>query len=273
MASIQLGCRWKPVFETLAEHGVAVTGGRDSDVGAGGFILGGGNSFSSASPEWACDNVVTFEVVLADGRILNANADDDAELWIALKGGSGSFGVVTRLDMKTIEYANPKNHIYGGSLTYDPKPTKEVIAAFTRGYKNDVRVIQYAANTFDDIARRIEAAVPSEKLIFAAASFQPLVQPMVSPSVVNGGNMLGLESWIEVGNGVLPNATVTLLGAFARSENLSWDWRYLNYADGDQDPIASYGQESVDKVRAAAEKYDTQAVFQKLRKYGFKIPT
>ncbi len=128
-ASIQPGCRWKPVYETLAEYGVAVTGGRDSDVGAGGFILGGGNSFWSASHGWACDNVVNFEVVLADGSIINANAEDHADLWTALKGGSGNFGIVTRFDMKTIEYANPQNHIFGGSLTYSPESTKEAIAA------------------------------------------------------------------------------------------------------------------------------------------------
>lgn len=141
-ASIQPGCRWKPVFETLAEYGVAVTGGRDSDVGAGGFILGGGNSFWSASHGWASDNVVNFEVVLADGRIINANAEDHADLWVALKGGSGNFGIVTRFDMKTIEHANPQNHIYGGSLTYSPESTKKAIAAF----------VDFANNQSNDLA-------------------------------------------------------------------------------------------------------------------------
>ncbi|KAK5630101.1 hypothetical protein RRF57_005816 [Xylaria bambusicola] len=99
-ASIQPGCRWKWVFETLAKYGVAVTGGRDSDVGAGGFILGGGNSFWSASHGWACDNVANFEVVLADGSIIQANAKENVDLWTALKGGSGNLGIVTRFDIK-----------------------------------------------------------------------------------------------------------------------------------------------------------------------------
>lgn len=153
-ASIQPGSRWKPVFETLAEYGVAVTGGRDSDVGAGGFILGGGNSFWSASHGWACDNVVNFEVVLADGRIINANAEHHADLWTALKGGSGNLGIVTRFDMKTIKYANPQNHIYGGSLIYNPKSTKEAIAAF----------VDFADNQSNDLASHaytVWAYVPS----------------------------------------------------------------------------------------------------------------
>ncbi|KAI0444117.1 FAD binding domain-containing protein [Xylaria telfairii] len=373
-ASIQPGCRWKPVFETLAEYGVAVTGGRDSDVGAGGFILGGGNSFWSASHGWACDNVVNFEVVLADGRVVNANAEDHADLWAALKGGSGNFGIVTRFDMKTIEYANPQNHIYGGSLIYSPESTKEAIAALaefvdnqskdlanhaytvwayipsigtvimtfvanvlnddstsafdgilgvpriasssvrsatignftdeilspkgyrniekTSAYKNDARVMQYAVDKFNDIASRIGAAVPPEKLLIVVCSFQPLTQAMVSHGAANGGNMLGLEERVKDGNGLLFNALVSLSGAeneeaalplmdewldsvdnFARGEDLSFDWRYLNYADGDQDPIAMYGQKSVEKIRAAAAKYDPHGVFQKLRMSGFKIPT
>ncbi|KAJ8124926.1 hypothetical protein O1611_g8715 [Lasiodiplodia mahajangana] len=373
-ASIQPGCRWKPVFETLAEYGVAVTGGRDSDVGVGGFILGGGNSFWSASHGWACDNVVNFEVVLADGCIINANAEEHSDFWAALKGGSGNFGIVTRFDMKTIEYANPQNHIYGGAISYPHESTKEAIAAFvdfadsqskdvanhafmswayipgigtaitsfvanvlndastsafdgivrvpgmtgsslrsaavtnftdeiqipkgyrhiweTGTYKNDARVIQYAVDKFNDMVPRIEAAVSSEKLLIIVASFQPLTQPMISQAAASGGNMLGLEERVKDGNGVLFNAAVVLSGdeseeaaaiplvhewlgsmdGFAREEDLGWDWRYLNYANGDQDPIASYGLESVQTLRAVAVKYDPQGVFQRLRRSGFKIP-
>ncbi|RWA09907.1 hypothetical protein EKO27_g5217 [Xylaria grammica] len=372
-ASIQPGCRWKPVFETLAQYGVAVTGGRDSDVGAGGFILGGGNSFWSASHGWACDNVVNFEVVLADGSIVNANAKEYTDLWIALKGGSGNLGIVTKFDMRTIEYANPQNHIYGGTLTYSPNSTKEAIAALvdfvdnqsedlashaytvwgyipsigpiissfvanvlnddssssfdgimnvpqmtsstlrsatignftdeiqsprgyrniwqTATYKNDARVIQYAVDKFNDIVPRIEEAVSAENLLIVVASFQPLTQSMVSHAAANGGNILGLDQRLKEGNGVLLNTALGLSGAeneaaalplmrewlnsvdeFARKEDLSLDWRYLNYANGDQDPIASYGREAVEQMRAVAAKYDPEGVFQELRMSGFKIP-
>ncbi len=153
-------------------------------------------------------------------------------------------------------------------------------------------MIQYAVDKFNDTVARIEAAVSPEKLLLVVGSFQPLTQPMVSQAAANGGNMLGLEERVEKGNGILFNAAVSLSGAeseeaalslmrewldsvdeFARGEDLSWDWRYLNYASRDQDPIASYGQEAVEKIRAAAAKYDPQGVFQKLRMSGFKIPT
>ncbi|KAI1111766.1 FAD binding domain-containing protein [Nemania sp. NC0429] len=372
-ASIQPGSRWKSVFETLAKYGVAVTGGRDSDVGAGGFILGGGNSFWSASHGWACDNVVNFEVVLANGSIINANAQNNADLWAALKGGSGNLGIVTRFDMRTIEYSNPQNHIYGGSLIYSAESTKEAIAALvdfvdnqsndlashaytvwayvpgkgtvimsfianvlnnntsstfdgimgvpgrisssvrsatvgnftdeilsprgyrniwkTSAYKNDARVMQYAVDKFNEIAPRIEAAVSPDNLVLVVGSFQPVTQSMVSHATANGGNMLGLEERVKDGNGVLFNVAVSLSGAeneqatmplmrewlhsvdqFARGEGLVWDWRYLNYAYADQDPIASYGKESIEKIKAASAKYDPRGAFQKLRPSGFKIP-
>lgn len=56
-------------------------------------------SFHSNRRGFACDNVVNFEVVLANGTIVNANAHENAGLWRALKGGSGNFGFVTRVDV------------------------------------------------------------------------------------------------------------------------------------------------------------------------------
>jgi hypothetical protein len=132
IASIQPGGHWQSVYETLAPYGVTVTGGRAGTVGVGGFITGGGNSFHSASHGLACDNVQNFEVVLADGTLLNANADENADLWRALKGGSGNFGLITRIDMYAIEFPDPAvPNIFGGVLSYDvDNGTNGVIDAF-----------------------------------------------------------------------------------------------------------------------------------------------
>lgn len=153
-------------------------------------------------------------------------------------------------------------------------------------------MIQYAVDKFNEIVSRIEAAVSSENLLIVVASFQPLTQSMVSHAAANGGNVLGLEQRIADGNGIMFNTAVALLGAeneaatlplmrewldsvddFAAREDLNLDWRYLNYANGDQNPIASYGEEAIDKIRAVAVKYDPKGFFQNLRKSGFKIPT
>jgi FAD/FMN-containing dehydrogenase len=110
LASLQPGSRWGGVYEKLQNHSVCVTGGRDGNVGIGGFLTGGGNSYYAGLHGLACDTIANFEVVLANGDVINANADSHSDLWTALKGGSGNFGIVTRFDM----YAFPAHDIWGG---------------------------------------------------------------------------------------------------------------------------------------------------------------
>lgn len=120
IASVQPGSHWQQVYDTLSPQGVTVAGGRAGTVGVGGFLSGGGNSFYAASHGMGCDTVANFEVVLANGRVVNANARQNADLFRALKGGSGNLGVVTRFDMYAIEFPNATDpSIWGGILIYD----------------------------------------------------------------------------------------------------------------------------------------------------------
>lgn len=120
VASIQPGTSWGPVYQTLAPYGVVGIGGRADVVGVGGFVTGGGYSFHTGVRGFACDSVKNFEVVLSDGSIVNANARHNADLWRALKGGSGNFGFVTRIDQEVW----PSSEIYANlnSYTLDKKP-------------------------------------------------------------------------------------------------------------------------------------------------------
>lgn len=139
------GGAWRDVYAELAKHGRAVAGGREGNVGVAGLILGGGNTFYTARHGFACDNVVAFEVVLADGRIVTANADGDddgngattKDLFWALKGGSGNFGIVTNFRMRALE-AGP---IWGG-LTFFPRQVSvaaaEALVDFTGNIRSDV---------------------------------------------------------------------------------------------------------------------------------------
>ncbi|KAG0128355.1 hypothetical protein HOY82DRAFT_586490 [Tuber indicum] len=101
VASIGPGLRWVEVYDYLAQRNTTVLGGRIPQVGVGGLILGGGLSFFANRYGLACDNVKNFEVVTPDSKILNANAAQNSDLFWALKGGSGNFGIVTRFDMYT----------------------------------------------------------------------------------------------------------------------------------------------------------------------------
>ncbi|KAF2762606.1 FAD binding domain-containing protein [Pseudovirgaria hyperparasitica] len=124
-ASIGPGARWGDVYKRLGEQGGAVTGGRDANVGVGGFLLGGGMSYYTGRTGFGCDNVINFEVVLASGDIINANATSNDDLWRALKGGSSNFGVVTRFDLE----AFPARNLTYGQKTMSTEYEEEFVQA------------------------------------------------------------------------------------------------------------------------------------------------
>ena len=110
--SVGAGAFWGHVYEKLEPLGISVVGAHVYNVGVAGFILGGGLSSLSPRYGFACDMVENFEIVLASGEVVNANARQNSDLWVALKGGSNNFGVVTRFDIKCF----PQGKIWGGYL-------------------------------------------------------------------------------------------------------------------------------------------------------------
>ncbi|KAI1205189.1 FAD-binding domain-containing protein [Annulohypoxylon truncatum] len=112
--SVGAGERWGPVYEIVQAAGLGVGGSRSAKGGIGGLSLSGGLSFFSSREGFICDNVVNFEVVLASGAVVQANAHQNADLWRALKGGGNNFGVVTRYDLRTF----PQQPFWGGAVFY-----------------------------------------------------------------------------------------------------------------------------------------------------------
>lgn len=108
------GATWDDVFTTLEPLGVITTGGRSSSVGVGGLTLGGGISYFSPEHGFICDNVLDFEVVLANGSITNASKTSNPDLFTVLKGGNNNFGIVTRFKFRTFPYQG----LWGGLVTY-----------------------------------------------------------------------------------------------------------------------------------------------------------
>jgi FAD/FMN-containing dehydrogenase len=87
-------------------YGLATTGGRVSTTGVGGFGLGGGTGWLDRKLGLACDNLVAVELVTASGEQITANADEHADLFWALHGGGGNFGVATSLTLRLHELAD-----------------------------------------------------------------------------------------------------------------------------------------------------------------------
>lgn len=138
LASVQPGARWKDVYSVVESHGVMVTGGRIGDVGVGGFLTGGGLSFFNCRTGLACASVACYQVVLANGSIVEANKDNNADLFRALKGGGNNFGIVTRFDLETFELKD----LWGGFAAY----SNQVGPALLDAYSDFMHHVQEKAN-------------------------------------------------------------------------------------------------------------------------------
>ena len=94
------GCLLGTVDTATQEVGLAFPAGVVSHTGAGGLILGGGTGWLNRLHGLSCDNVEGFSLVVADGSLLRANANENADLYWALRGGGGNFGVVTEFEAR-----------------------------------------------------------------------------------------------------------------------------------------------------------------------------
>jgi FAD/FMN-containing dehydrogenase len=99
-ARVEAGVIWQEVADAAAKHGLAGLAGSSPDVGVVGYTLGGGMSWLGRCYGLSANNVEAFELVTADGRLVRANWQDEPDLFWALRGGGGSFGVVTAIDLR-----------------------------------------------------------------------------------------------------------------------------------------------------------------------------
>lgn len=126
-ATVACGAKWSAVLGPAQEHGLVPLLGSSTNIGATGYTLGGGMGWLGRRYGLASDSVVSFDVVLADGRVVRAAADEHADLFWALRGvGAATFGVVVAM---TIELY-PVTDVYAGNLFYPVSMAAEVIRRY-----------------------------------------------------------------------------------------------------------------------------------------------
>ncbi len=126
IARVGPGGVWGDVIAAAAPCGLAPVTGSSPSVGVAGFTLGGGVGWLSRKLGFAADNLLRADVVTADGRLLRASADEHADLFWALRGGGGSFGVVTALELRL----HPVSRVYAGTATFPIARAAETLARY-----------------------------------------------------------------------------------------------------------------------------------------------
>ncbi|KAL4886766.1 hypothetical protein BJY04DRAFT_213520 [Aspergillus karnatakaensis] len=354
-ADLPIGSRWIDVYEALEPYGLAVPGGRIPTVGIPGLLLGGGISFQNSQYGVGAMSVTNYEVVLADLSIVNANAQENTDLFWALKGGGANFGIVTKMEMSTIP-----NRIWSEGRVYAPDAYNDLIQALLQ-YHTDIEtndqatliwqatndaillvfvyvspeedpavfdqfravpfvqhLVEPGIRTVYELVQAVAGVISPEPMLheFRTTSARPsqavyeaieqarrdqvealadltnvtlttTFQPMSSLAMTQSADSpLGLEpvgqSWFHaMGDWTNPDyeprvraavkAIIDVAEAKAKGEGVFLEYKYSNYAARDQDPIASYGEENVERLKSVSAEYDPFGVFQELQYGGWLV--
>ncbi len=133
----QGGVTWNEYNRATAVHGLATTGGVISSTGIAGLTLGGGLGWLMGKYGMAVDNLVSAELVMADGSVVTASEDTDPDLFWAIRGGGGNFGIATSLEYT----AHPLEMVYGGIAAHPLDAAMEVFdeyRQFTKALPDEV---------------------------------------------------------------------------------------------------------------------------------------
>ncbi len=125
------GSTWGQVAADLAPHGLAISSGDTKSVGVGGLTLTGGIGWKVRKYGLALDNLVGAEVVTADGALVRASAEENPELFWALRGGGGNFGIVTAFDF----VAHPTTDVFFGRLSFPAAEATAVLQGWADHFR------------------------------------------------------------------------------------------------------------------------------------------
>lgn len=126
------GTTWGDFNAATHAYGLATTGGVISTTGIAGLTLGGGIGYLSRGHGLSLDNLISADVVTADGKLLVASEDENADLFWAIRGGGGNFGVCTSLEYKL----QPVGNVYWGPMFFEVENTQTILE-FYRDYIKD----------------------------------------------------------------------------------------------------------------------------------------
>ncbi|KAJ1711465.1 hypothetical protein NYO67_6352 [Aspergillus flavus] len=283
------------VYAWLEEQKLSAIGGRDQQVGLGGFLLGGGMGVLPNLHGLGADGVRNFEVLLADGRLINANANENANLHRVLKGGGSNYSIVTRFDLEThplinVQYTinlySPDDHVEINKATVavqkamedDPKTGRAVCSVTTQVSQE---LYEEVYKSWTEVCKTLPAGCVLHYTI------QPMGKAGVEAGKDRGENIMGHESipqcwWVftcewpqEGSDDAVAQQAVNKMSetvhSLAREAGLLLDFKCMSFSMASQRVLGSYGAENIKRMQEAAAKYDPEGVFQKLQYGGFLL--
>jgi FAD/FMN-containing dehydrogenase len=161
-ARVDTGLTFGEVSERLQEYGLAIPAGDTASVGVGGLTLGGGIGWLVRKYGLTIDSLLSADIVTADGRLLTTSTDENPDLFWAIRGGGGNFGVVTSFEFRV----HPAGMVIGGAIIYDTADGEQVL----RGY------VDYAAQAPDELSTIVfMMAAPPLPFIPAEKHGKPII--------------------------------------------------------------------------------------------------
>lgn len=182
LARVEAGARWWDVVPAAGEHGLSALHGSSPEINVVGYTVGGGVGWQARKRGLQCNSVTAVEIVTADGELRCVDASDEPNLFWALRGGGGNFGLVTAVEFRLY----PQAQVYAGSLFFDYERSPEVFAAWrewTAGVPEEltsaIRMLQFPPlEELPEIIRGKSFAVVGATFLGDEAEGAKLMEPL-----------------------------------------------------------------------------------------------
>ncbi|HEY2808583.1 MAG TPA: FAD-binding oxidoreductase [Steroidobacteraceae bacterium] len=259
-----------------AEFGLATTAGTVADTGVAGLTLGGGIGRLARKHSLSCDNVTAFELVTADGRWQRASASENPDLYWALRGGGGNFGVVTSFEFQLHELAPV---IYGGTITYPFDDARGLLRSYMElcAHAPDELDVDVDLQAADDGGREVQFSVC---YCGPAADAERVVAPLRKLGKATA-DKLGPVSYLKLqGSANMPghsNAGLYIKGGLLSALTPALIDAMLDYIDHNPSPSFDLGIEhmggAISRVAPDATAYFNRHATHNLLALGYwRIP-
>lgn len=204
------GARWGEAANALAAHGLAISSGDTNQVGVGGLTLGGGIGWMVRTYGLTIDSLHAAELVTADGSILRVSAEEHPDLFWAIRGGGGNFGVVTSFDF----HAHPCSTVIGGSVIYDVSEAEHVLAAWARAMREAPEELNSTIVLFSGFGPQVPPRI-SVLLCYAGddqAKAAVAIEPLLHLGAVQAQNIQKEPYYVMLEDAVPPPPGLKTMG-------------------------------------------------------------